>query len=242
MIVEQTLHPAHPHPRVILQERLYLFLAAIFIASLVSCNLIFQKFFTLDLLGIEFILSVGLLPYPVTFLVTDVLCEIYGKKRSDQVVMAGFVASIFMLLVVAVAMAAPAWEHSPVDDPTFNRVFGLSAPAVFSSMMAYLFAQFVDIRLFHFWKRLTKGKHLWLRNNGSTILSQLVDTMSVISLLCLFGVLPWVMWTGLVWKGWLFKVLIALADTPFFYLATFYLRGLFELGPNEELEPSPDHF
>ena len=167
---------------------LYLILAGIFIASLVSCNLIFQKFFQIEIwipiIGYYvFEQSVGLLPYPITFLVTDIISEIYGAKKANQVVTSGLIASLFMLLVVSVADIVPMASWSPVSSDVFNQVFGLSGVAVFASMMAYLFAQYIDIRVFHFWKKLTKGKHLWLHNNASTIFSQFIDTFSVLFLL-----------------------------------------------------------
>jgi uncharacterized integral membrane protein (TIGR00697 family) len=144
------------------EDRLYLILTGIFIASLVSCNLIFQKFFQLEIWlpfigSYTFEQSVGLLPYPVTFLVTDIISEIYGKKKADQVVMSGLIASIFMLSVITVSDYVQATSWSAVNDETFNQVFGLSGAAVFASMMAYLTAQLVDVRIFHFWKKLTKG-------------------------------------------------------------------------------------
>ena len=180
----------------ILQDRLYMILSGLFIASLVSCNLIFQKFFQFDLqipfFGIyTFEQSVGLLPYPVTFLVTDIISEIYGKKKANQVVISGLIASIFMLIVITISDYVNATEWSAIDNETFHEVFGLSGAAVFASMMAYLSAQLVDVRLFHFWKQLTNGKHLWLRNNASTIFSQFIDTLSVLLLLCYFGVIPY---------------------------------------------------
>lgn len=214
----------------------YLILAAIFIASLVSCNLIFQKFFYWNPFGwYRFELSVGILPYPITFLVTDIISEIYGKERANQVVKAGLVATVFVMLVVYFANAASATEWSPVNNILFSRVFGLTGVAVGASMAAYLLAQFVDIRLFHFWKKLTKGKHLWLRNNFSTILSQLVDTASVLLLLCLFKAISWENFFLLFLNGFLFKVLIAIFDTPFFYIAVYIFRKKFQLKENEEV-------
>jgi len=140
------------------KNRLYLILAGIFIASLVCSNLIFQKFFTWTPFGIyTFEISVGILPYPITFLVTDLISELFGKKKADQVVFAGLAASIFVMGIILLADTVPQTEWSPVDSETFNRVFGLFGPAVFASMAAYLTAQFIDIRMFHFWKRLTKG-------------------------------------------------------------------------------------
>ena len=223
------------------QDRLYLILAGIFIASLVSCNLIFQKFFQIEIwlpfIGLyTFEQSVGLLPYPITFLVTDIISEIYGKKKADQVVASGLIASIFMLLVIIVANLVQAASWSAVDDETFNKVFGLSGVAVFASMIAYLSAQLVDVRVFHFWKKLTQGKHLWLRNNVSTIFSQFIDTFSILFLLCYFGVIPWDKLSILFINGFLFKVCFAAFDTPVFYFLSHLLRKLFKLELGEELE------
>ncbi|MBS30112.1 MAG: hypothetical protein CMG39_02985 [Candidatus Marinimicrobia bacterium] len=221
-------------------NNLYIVLSGIFIASLVSCNLIFQKFFEIEIWlpfigSYTFAQSVGLLPYPITFLVTDIISEIYGKKRANQVVTSGLFASIFMLIVVTCADLIPMAPWSPVDSDTFHKVFGLSGAAVFASMMAYLFAQYVDIRIFHFWKKLTRGKHLWLRNNASTVFSQFIDTFSVLFLLCFFGVLSWDMFGVLLLNGFLFKVFFAAFDTPFVYLIVYYLRREFNLKENEDL-------
>lgn len=216
------------------KNRLYLILGGIFIASLVSANLIFQKFFTWTPFGLyTFELSVGILPYPVTFLVTDLISELYGKKKADQVVLSGLVASVFVLGVVMLANVVPQTSWSPVGNETFTKVFGLFGPAVFASMVAYLAAQFVDIRVFHFWKRLTRGKHLWLRNNCSTVVSQLVDTSAVLALLCWAGVIDWVRFWPLLANGFLFKVLVALFDTPLFYLGVWALKDKIHEDPDE---------
>ncbi|MCB0340394.1 MAG: queuosine precursor transporter, partial [Bdellovibrionales bacterium] len=162
MWIEEIKHSKKP-------EGLYILLAAIFISALVACNLIFQKFFFWNPFGLyRFEISVGLLPYPVTFLVTDFICEVYGKRAADRVVIAGFVASLFVALLVYVSLQTSATSWSPVNDSLYATVFGLNGKAVLASMSAYLLAQFCDVRLFHFWKRITKGRHLWIRNNFST--------------------------------------------------------------------------
>jgi hypothetical protein len=101
-------------------------------------------------------------------------------------------------------------------------------------MIAYLTAQFIDIKIFHFWKKLTKGKHLWLRNNGSTIISQLVDTATVLFLLCFSGVIEWSRFWILLENGFLFKVLIALLDTPIIYGVIYILKGKIEIAPYDK--------
>lgn len=225
-----------------LAAKIYLYLAALFITSLVVSNLIFQKFFywypfEMEVFGEPlFKLSVGLLPYPLTFLITDAISEIYGKKKANQVVIAGIFASFFSLGIIYVSKSVPALENSPIDDKTFSKVFGNTSLAVFASMLSYLFAQFIDIQLYHFWKKLTKGKHLWLRNNFSTFASQFVDTFSVITLLCLFELLPWNLYLGFIASGFIFKVLVAFLDTPFLYLIVYVFRKRFNLKVGEEID------
>ncbi len=226
----------------LLAQRIYLLLGALFITSLVVSNLIFQKFFywypfNVEIFGTKlFEISVGILPYPITFLITDLISEIYGKKRANDIVMAGIFASFFSMLIVYTANAVSATTWSPVGDGMFKTVFGSTAIAVFASMMAYLLAQFIDIHIYHFWKRLTKGRHLWLRNNFSTFLSQFVDTFAVLFLLCSFGKIDWSNFSGLLISGFIFKVLVAMTDTPFLYLGVYAFRKRFNLVVNEEID------
>ena len=225
-----------------LAKNIYLLLAGLFITSLVVSNLIFQKFFywyplNLKVLGNSlFELSVGILPYPITFLITDLISEIYGKKRANQVVVTGIFASFFSMGILLIANEVPAIKNSPIDDETFNQVFALSPIAALASMIAYLLAQFVDIRIYHFWKNLTQGKMLWLRNNFSTFSSQLIDTVLVVGLLSIFGVLEWKLFWGLVISGFLFKIIVAALDTPLLYLFVGIFRKTFDLKHTDEIE------
>ena len=226
----------------LLAQRIYLLLGALFITSLVVSNLIFQKFFYWYPLDIEifgsklFEISVGILPYPITFLITDLISEIYGKKRANDIVIAGIFASFFSVGIIMIADYVPATSWSEIDNKTFTNVFSKTIIAVGSSMITYLFAQFVDIQIYHFWKRLTKGKHLWLRNNFSTWFSQFVDTLCIISLLCYFEIIPWENFNGLLISGFLFKVLVAALDTPFLYIGVYIFRKRFRLKVNEEID------
>ena len=226
-----------------LASRIYLYLGALFITSLVVSNLIFQKFFYWNPFGDVtvfgtslFEISVGILPYPITFLITDLISEIYGKKKANQIVTAGIFASFFSMGIILLADLAPAIDSSPIDDASFSKVFALSPIAVLASMIAYLLAQYVDIAIYHFWKKVTHGKHLWLRNNFSTFLSQFIDTFTVVGLLCVFKVLPWNIFFGLVISGFLFKVFMAFLDTPFLYLFVYILRKRFNLKIGEEIK------
>lgn len=223
--------------------KIYLYLGALFITSLVVSNLIFQKFFYWQPFGAVkifgaplFEVSVGLLPYPITFLITDLISEIYGKKKANQIVVAGIFASVFSLSIIFVSKVVPATSWSALDDETFVLAFGNAPLAVLASMLAYLFAQFIDIQIYHFWKDLTKGKHLWLRNNFSTFTSQFVDTLAVLVLLCSFDIIAWDRFYGLLISGVIFKVLVAAMDTPLLYLFVYIMRKRFHLKITEEIQ------
>ncbi len=210
------------------KEQFYIVLSAIFIASLVTCNLIANKFVTVDLGFKVFVVSAGILPYPLTFLVTDLISELYGQKKANLVVFAGFIASMCVLLFLWLGGQFNAIPSSIVGDDTYNAVFQNAWRIIAASMIAYLFAQFIDVRIFHFWKKLTNGKHLWLRNNGSTIASQLVDTTLVVFIL-FFGVWESDKIISAIIDGWLFKMLMAFIDTPIIYGIIHLLKGKIEI-------------
>ena len=210
------------------RDQFYLVLSGIFIASLVTCNLIANKFVSVDLGFKVFIVSAGILPYPLTFLVTDLISELYGQKKANLVVFSGFVASVFVLIFLWLGSQFSAISGSVVDDITYNSVFQNAWRLIAASMVAYLFAQFVDVRIFHFWKRLTKGKHLWLRNNGSTVASQLIDTTLVVCILFV-GVWESDQIYRAILDGWLFKMLMAFIDTPIIYGVIHLLKGKIDI-------------
>ena len=215
------------------KDRFYIILAGIFIASLVTCNLIANKFVTVNLGFKVFIVSAGILPYPLTFLVTDLISEIYGQKKANLVVFSGFVASIFVLSFLWLGAQFNSIPNSIVDDFTYNAVFQNAWRLITASMIAYLIAQFIDVRVFHFWKKLTNGKHLWLRNNGSTIASQLIDTTLVISILFV-GVWDTNQILSAIIDGWIFKMLMAFLDTPIIYAVIYFLKGKIDIAPYQE--------
>ena len=215
------------------KDQFYLVLAGIFIASLVTCNLIANKFVTVDLGFKVFIVSAGILPYPLTFLVTDLISELYGQKKANLVVFSGFIASLFVLLFLWLGGQFNSIPSSIVDDVTYNSVFRNAWRLIAASMVAYLIAQFIDVRIFHFWKKLTNGKHLWLRNNGSTIASQLVDTSLVICILFI-GVWNPDQIISAIFDGWMFKMLMAFIDTPIIYGILYLLKGKIDIATYEE--------
>ena len=210
------------------KDQFFLVLVGIFIASLITCNLIANKFVTVDMGFRVFIVSAGILPYPLTFLVTDLISELYGQKKANLVVFSGFIASLFVLLFLWLGGQFNAIPESLVSDSIYNSVFRNAWRLIAGSMIAYLFAQALDVRIFHFWKKLTNGKHLWLRNNGSTIASQLVDTTLVICILFV-GVWNSDQILSAIIDGWLFKMLMALLDTPIIYGVIYLLKGRIDI-------------
>jgi uncharacterized integral membrane protein (TIGR00697 family) len=233
------------------REVVFLVLSGLFLGTLGMLNILgISRFVTIATWGdVAVTVAVGVLPYPLTFLCTDLISELYGKERANQVVWVGLLLNLWVLFIVWLGGVLPGFEATDpttgelIRDaagrlPVFFEIRNLTFGAVTASMAAYLTAQFVDVYLFHFWKDLTNGKHLWLRNNGSTLLSQLVDTVSVVIIThFLAGALPiddsqalgpqLVRFIG---YGYLFKLVAALLDTVPFYLCVFWLSHYLHLG------------
>jgi len=238
------------------RERVFIVLAAVFLGSMTLLNVVgITLFIQLGPLA----LAVGVLPYPLTFLCTDLICELYGRARANFLVSVGLGLNILILAVMTLGSVVPAvppetmppWQLLQLAEPVslpngdlasnqielFQLIYATTSGAVFASMLAYIAAQYCDVQLFHFWKRLTRGKHLWLRNNFSTLISQLVDSVTVV--LVTFGA---VYWRGdmtfdtlliLVGSNYAFKALAALLDTLPLYLLVHRLRGYLQLGPDD---------
>jgi uncharacterized integral membrane protein (TIGR00697 family) len=148
--------------------------------------------------------------------------------------MMGFAALVFTLFILWLGSVFPAIDSSPVSDELYQTAYGNSWRVIMSSMVAYIVAQLVDVRLFHFWKSLTGGKHLWLRNNASTVVSQLVDTTLVVCVLFV-GTMEWDEIGALIYDGWLFKAGTAVLDTPLLYIATWLVRKRLKLKFAQEI-------
>jgi len=213
------------------KEKLFLFLSGIFLTSLVLGNVIGTTKFV-NVFGLT--VPAGVLAYPFTFLATDLICELYGKKRAQTLVWIGFFMNFFMLGLMTLGHYLQDAQGISGATSTFDSVYTFMVGNVIASMIAYLIAQSIDVRMFHFWKRLTKGKHLWLRNNGSTIVSQFVDTSTVLLLLCFAGAIEWNRFWSLLENGFLFKVIVALVDTPVIYGVIYILKGKIDIAPYDK--------
>lgn len=241
-------------------ERLYALLSGMFMVTLVLTNVVAAKLFAVplpgfaaDLLGRDVLtLTAGLVTYPVTFLLTDTVAEIWGQKRAAFMVWAGFGMSFLMMAVLRIAVAlepSPIWQlvvEDVANFPTpaeaqsaYAATFFAPGILVLASMTAYLVAQLVDVRLYHFWWRVTGGKHLWLRNNGSTWISQLLDTVIVNSIFLPFLGVPWAEITVIIAASYVAKLIIAAIDTPFIYLSRAVLERLLGIphDPNRKEAP-----
>ena len=193
--------------------------------------------FSLFGLHIPFVVFVGVLPYPITFLCTDFISELYGKKRATTVVWVGLLLNVWVVFLMWLGGALPPHPElvdnglPAIDDPAriFFQIRRWTVSATIGSMIAYLTAQFVDVHIFHLIKKLTKGKMLWLRNNGSTLTSQMVDSIAVITITYFTArnaiqIAPGeTIFHGLIiliLSNYIFKMVSALLDTIPFYIGT----------------------
>lgn len=302
---------------------MFLLLAGVFLGCMTMLNILgITRFIHIGPLQ----LAVGVLPYPLTFLCTDFISELYGRRRANAVVWTGLLLNVIVIAFLALGGALPAIEYKadfqrlqvvrtetivvngepwtdeqgtiltnpatglpferivsgeddmPVrqieqravrhpatgevlidpktaaplwelvdaetgtalvqEEELYDRIYVSTTSAVFASMLAYLAAQFCDVFLFHFWKRLTRGRHLWLRNNGSTAISQLVDATAVMSVTfgsaVLSGAMSWVDLASLIRDNYAFKIAIALIDTIPFYIGVRFLSRYLQIDPQAE--------
>lgn len=234
------------------RERVFIVLSALFFGSMTLLNVIgLTRFIQLGPLA----LAVGVLPYPLTFLVTDLISELYGKSRANFVVWVGLGLNVFVITILFLGQwlnsvapeAQPPWQVLYLAKPVYlatgqkvdgaidlySILYSCASGSVLASMVAYITAQFFDVQIFHYLKKKTKGKALWLRNNVSTLFSQLIDSFTVIAITFGFSVLSGKMLFSqffiLLGSNYLFKMFAALADTLPFYFLVYKLRNYLEL-------------
>ena len=251
-----TLHPIEASELHARRERVFLVLAGLFLGSMTMLNIMGTSRFidlSFELFGlrIPMALAIGVLPYPVTFLCTDFISELYGRKRATFLVWVGLLLNLWVVLFLWLGGALPpAVEFDPSTglpptdayDFAFYRIRFLTMGAVVASMIGYLAAQLCDVSLFHFWKRLTGGRHLWLRNNGSTVVSQFVDSFAVITITHFYArgipidpdAALWPQLWIFIASGYVFKIVVALVDTLPFYIGVHYLSRYLELDSNAD--------
>jgi len=186
---------------------------AVFIMSLLIANVVAGK--VIDLFG--FIVPSAVVAYGITFLCTDVINEIWGKKEAQKTVKLGLKIQLASTVLILLAIWLPPAVFAVDFNVAFKTVLGQNVRVVFASLTAYTISQAHDVISFNFWRNKTKGKHKWLRNNASTLVSQIIDTAIFITI-AFWGLVPDLLW--MIISQYVVKAIIALLDTPFFYLLT----------------------
>lgn len=245
MTPSPTLSPAQPPSAVFdVRIRLYLWMSAVFVTCLLLANILGVKLFRFELalagkvLPVEH--TVGMLTFPITFLLTDLLNEYYGKKAARRVTYIGFAMGLLAFLLIYVARAAPTLEGIPgtATHHAFENIFGAAALMYLASMIAFLAGSLLDIFLFGVFKRMTGGKYVWFRATGSTVVSQLFD--SFVITFTFFQILQrltggepapldFVIKTAL--TGYILKFVIAVLLTPAVYAGRWAIRRYAGLQP-----------
>lgn len=213
------------------REKLFLVLSCFFSVLIVLANLLAVKLVKLPFFD-NVALPAGLLIFPITFLVADLVTEIFGSSKARLMVYVGFALSLFASTILHLSVLMPAhptwvsplnpfgYETSMEYQNAYRSVFGLTGITVLSSMAAYVLSQILDIHLFQFFKQLTHNKHLWFRNAASTLTSQIIDTL-VVNILLLYCGLKIELNTviQICFLCYLYKVFFTVANIPLFYLA-----------------------
>jgi uncharacterized integral membrane protein (TIGR00697 family) len=238
------------------REVVFIILSGFFLGTLAVLNILgisrqIDLSFTIGGARIPFIVFVGVLPYPITFLCTDFISELYGKKRANTVVWVGLLLNVWVIFILWIGGILPPRPEllenglPALEDPSrvFFQIRKWTVSATIASMIAYLTAQFVDVHIFHLIRKRTRGKMLWLRNNGSTLTSQMVDSIAVISVTWLTArnaiqIAPGeTIFHGLlilVLSNYVFKMISALVDTIPFYIGTRWLSRYLQLDTMKE--------
>ncbi len=167
--------------------------------------------------------SVGILTVPLMFLITDIVAEVWGKKVTHQFINIGVISMLVMIVITTISVFLPAAPRFEAMDESYRTIFTVSIRMAIASIFAFYLAQIHDLWVFHFWRVKTKGKHLWIRNNFSTIVSQLIDS-TVFMFVAFYNpsTFPATYVIKLILPYYIFKILFALLDTPLAYLGVWW--------------------
>lgn len=208
-------------------------LSMAFATLLVVANIIAGKLISVGM----WVVPVAVIAYPLTFLITDTIAELYGRRVATRIVWVGFAVNVLMVILIYLGKIIPPasfWE----GQDAYNAILGSVPRIVLASMVAYLASQHHDVFAFHFWKNVTKGRFLWLRNNASTMVSQGIDTVLFITI-AFVGVVPTNVLLDMIVAQYVIKLVIAVLDTPICYVLVGLLRrkgiGLPDQAPEQVL-------
>lgn len=198
------------------KDLVFLILAGLFVSNALLGEVLGGKLIQTG----PFVMSLGVIPWPVVFITTDLINEYYGKRGVRRLTFLTVALIIYAFIVIFASMAIPAAQISPVQDREFNIVFGQSLWIIVGSVVAFLVSQLVDVFVFWLFRHRTQGRHLWLRATGSTAVSQMIDTFVVLGIaFYLPGKLSLRDYFGLAFTNYSYKFLIAVALTPIIYAA-----------------------
>ncbi|MRH44251.1 queuosine precursor transporter [Aquibacillus halophilus] len=191
---------------------MFIYLNALFVGLLILSNILGVKLFSVG----NFILPAAAIVYVVTYLITDVIGEVYGKEAARKTVQAGFFTQVIAILFVFIAIQLPS---APIFglQAEFETILGGSFRVMLASLAAYVVSQNLDVSIFHRLKQKHGDNKLWLRNNLSTMTSQLVDTTIFITI-AFWGIVPTSVLLGMIATQYVFKFIVAIVDTPITYL------------------------
>jgi len=188
-------------------------LYGLIVMDIILCNI--QVIKQINMFGLS--ATLGNLLYASIFFATDLLNEVYGRKEAQRAVVFGFIFLVLSMIVMQIALMFKPNESDFIQ-PALVRIFSFFPRIVIASLIAYLISQFHDVWAFNFWKKLTNKKYLWLRNNLSTMVSQLIDSL-IFCVIAFWGKFPTNVFIEIVLTTYIFKWIIAAADTPFLYWA-----------------------
>jgi uncharacterized integral membrane protein (TIGR00697 family) len=223
------------------RTRLYMWLTGVFVTSLLVADITGSKFFYIPIFTVgdfHFVThSCGMLSFPITFLLTDLINEYYGKKGARRVTYLGLAMAALSFVLIFTARMMPVAAESPIPNDVFNQVFAMSNRLYIASLTAYLVGQLCDIWLFGILKRLTSGRMVWLRATGSTVVSQAIDSF-LVTFILFYGnpkpdgsVLPFNDILHIAATGYILKFLIAIALTPVIYAGRRFIHVKFGMMP-----------
>ncbi|MGM5484621.1 MAG: queuosine precursor transporter [Nanobdellota archaeon] len=201
-------------------------LSSLFIAGLIAANLLGNKITYLSIGDFTINFAVGIFAYPITFIITDIIHEVYGSKEAQKLIYSGMISIIFVLLLTIIAIHMPPADRFTYNE-SFKKIFGISARVLVGSFTAFAVSQMHDVWAFRLLKKKMKGKFLWLRNNISTIFSQFLDT-TIFMFIAFYQTTP--KFTApfifsLIIPYWILKIVVAAIDTPLVYLGVWWMKG-----------------
>ena len=207
-------------------EKIYVGLSVFFVSLIVLGNMVYQKFVYLQFPFHQFELSVGAILYPLTFQVTDLIVEFYGKEKAQFCVKLAVFVNILVAIIIALMDYLPATTWSKIDDVMFHDVFGYYGVAFVGSIIACYTSQDIDVRLYLFIRKITNGQYLWLRNIASTSISLFIDTVVIILFMTVFNILPIEQMWMLIANSYCWKLFFTISSVPLFYMGVSTIKRL----------------